>query len=60
VALPDVSSLPDGFRVDWDKHKNRALVKPMKPLLQTRFGDAAWDAVIHQHSQKGLDAFSAD
>ena len=57
VALPDVSSLPDGFRVDWEKHKDKSLLSPLTPLLATRFGADPWTQVIDQHEQSGLTAF---
>jgi len=60
VSLPDPSMLPDEFVIDWDTHIQKVLIDPMKPLLETRFGQDAWSQIRHQHKQEGLSSFAAD
>jgi len=59
IALPDASMLPDGFVVDWEKHLQKSLIDPMKPLLDTRFGVDSWSEILYQHRQSGLSAFGS-
>jgi len=58
VSLPDPSQLPEAFEVDYEKHFQKALREPLKPLLETRFGGEAWSEILHSHEQQGLDAFA--
>jgi len=60
VSLPDASMLPEGFVINWEKHLAKSLTEPLKPLLDTRFGQNSWTDVRHQHSQEGLSSFAAD
>jgi len=57
VSLPDAAMLPEGFRVDWDKHFQKTLKDPMEPLLATRFGANPWSEVLHGHEQSELQGF---
>jgi len=57
VSLLDPKRLPEAFTVDWDKHLQKALLGPMKPLLDTRFGADSWDQIRHGHKQTGLATF---
>lgn len=57
VSLLDPTRLPEGFVVDYAKHRRKALIEPMEPLLETRFGAEAWGQIQHQHEQQGLTAF---
>lgn len=55
VTVPDPSTLPETFRVNWDTHWIKSLKEPMRPLLETR--GWSWSEIIHEHEQSGLNAF---
>lgn len=54
IAVTDASRLPTSVRVDWDRHLQKTLIEPLKPLLETRFGDQVWSEIRHQHRQQQL------
>lgn len=57
VSLLDPSRLPDAFEVDWQAHYVKVLYSPMRPLLETRFGEDAWSLVRHSHEQSAFADF---
>lgn len=57
VSLLDPGRLPEAFTVDWDKHLRKALLGPMRPLLETRFGADAWSQIQYGTEQAGLDLY---
>ena len=58
IAVNNVANLPADVTVDWERHLEKVLIDPMKPLLETRFGGDAWSEIRHGHEQQGLEAFS--
>lgn len=58
IAVNNIANLPADVSIDWDRHLDRVLIEPMKPLLETRFGGDAWSEIRHAHQQQGLGEFS--
>lgn len=55
VTLPDPAKLPEAFEVDWERHWEKTLREPLKPLLQTR--GWSWSEIRHNHNQSTFSSF---
>jgi DNA polymerase I len=58
VSVFDPAQIPDGFAINYEKHRQKTLIEPLTPLLETRFGGEVWDDIIYNHTQEGLDVFA--
>jgi len=57
IAVNNVANIPADVKIDWDRHLQKTLIDPLKPLLETRFGGDAWSEIQNSHRQTGLDKF---
>lgn len=55
ISVEDVTNLPDCVEIDYEKHLEKTVYGPIRPIIQTM----GWkiDEMLHGHEQKGLAAF---